>query len=245
MTSTAGCAYRGQYRSTENSAAIELLLKAGAIPMVRGNCSQGTSGISTTNCIYGESRNPLKQNRSCGSSGGDAGLVASRCVPLAISSDQGEGLRSSAAFCGIYGFKPSQPRVSNKGVNNGSRVGFSPEASIQPTVGALGTTIQDLISGAKILFDPAIHMIDSQVAPVPWLEDRFSQVQEEPQNIKIGMLEESKFLPLSESAKRAMKMTEDALKELGYQVVPFSLDEMTWRQANDFYVGLTSNENQL
>ena len=59
------------------------------------------------------------------------------------------------------------------------------------------------------------------------------------------MLEESKFLPLSESAKRSMKMTEDALKDIGYQVVPFSLDDLTWRQANDFYVGLTSNENQL
>lgn len=40
-------------------------------------------------------------------------------------------------------------------------------------------------------------------------------------------------------------MAEDALKELGYEVVPFSFDEATWRQANDFYVGLTSNENQM
>jgi hypothetical protein len=50
---------------------------------------------------------------------------------------------------------------------------------------------------------------------------------------------------VSESVKRALKMVEDALTEKGYQVVPFSFDEITWRQANDFYIGLTSNENYM
>ena len=39
-------------------------------------------------------------------------------------------------------------------------------------------------------------------------------------------------------------MTEVALIDLGYEVVPFSFDDYTWRQATDFFVGLTSNENQ-
>jgi len=57
--------------------------------------------------------NPLNVKRSCGgSSGGDAGLIAARCVPFALGSDIGGSLRVPAAFCGIYGMKPTTGRIS-------------------------------------------------------------------------------------------------------------------------------------
>jgi len=64
--------------------------------------------IHTENTVWRVAKNPHDTLRSCGgSSGGDAGLVAARCVPLAISNDIGGSLRFPAAFCGIYGFKPT------------------------------------------------------------------------------------------------------------------------------------------
>jgi len=41
--------------------------------------------------------NPLDYTRSCGgSSGGDGGMVSSRCVPLAVGSDIGGSIRAPA-----------------------------------------------------------------------------------------------------------------------------------------------------
>jgi len=42
--------------------------------------------------------------------------------------------------------------------------------------------------------------------------------------IKIGMLDYSTFLGVSDSVKRAMIMAEKALKKLGYDVVPIKFE---------------------
>jgi hypothetical protein len=36
-------------------------------------------------------------------------------------------------------------------------------------------------------------------------------------------LQENEFLPVSDSVKRALKLSEEYLKELGYEVVPFEI----------------------
>lgn len=62
--------------------------------------------------------NPLGVRRTCGgSAGGDAALVASKCVPLAIGSDFNGDIRYPAAFCGIYSIKPTAGRFSIHGLD--------------------------------------------------------------------------------------------------------------------------------
>lgn len=60
----------------------------------------------------------MNPNRTCGGgSGGDAGLVFSKCVPFSIGCDiDGAGLHLPAAFTGVYSFKPTSTRLSNKGI---------------------------------------------------------------------------------------------------------------------------------
>ena len=95
-------------RSTTDSLCIVPLLEAGGIPLVRGNLPQIAFSIHSKNPIWGCAQNPHDLQRSCGgSSGGDAGLVAARCVPIAIGSDIGSSIRIPAAFNGVYGFKPT------------------------------------------------------------------------------------------------------------------------------------------
>lgn len=67
----------------------------------------------TDNDIFGCSLNPFDRARSCGgSSGGDAGLLAANCVPLALGTDIGGSIRIPASCTGIYGYKPTPARVS-------------------------------------------------------------------------------------------------------------------------------------
>ena len=73
---------------SEDAVIVKLLVKAGAVPMVRGNLPQSALSIHSMNYVWGEARNPRDTKRSCGgSSGGDAGLIASRCVPFAVGTD--------------------------------------------------------------------------------------------------------------------------------------------------------------
>lgn len=90
--------------------------KAGAIILVKGNMGQVGFSIHSSNWIWGTSLNPHDTTRTCGgSTGGDAGLVAARCVPLALGADIGGSLRIPGAFNGVFAFKSSGLRCTLKG----------------------------------------------------------------------------------------------------------------------------------
>ena len=59
-----------------------------------------------------------RERSTGGSSGGDAGLVAARCVPIALGSDIGGSIRIPSLFCGLNGFKPTQNRITYVGGNS-------------------------------------------------------------------------------------------------------------------------------
>jgi hypothetical protein len=73
--------------------------------------------------------------------------------------------------------------------------------------------------------------------------DKYVGIQDpdEVQEVKIGILQESPFLPLSDSVKRAIKQTERALKDMGYYVVPFFLTDEVWAQARQYMNAIVAN----
>jgi Asp-tRNA(Asn)/Glu-tRNA(Gln) amidotransferase A subunit family amidase len=105
----------------------------------------------------------------------------------------------------------------------------------------MGTTVSDLITGMKIFTDANIHHYDPFIAPSPWRDQEFLEVQNNKNKIKIGVLQESGFLPCSNSVKRAMKLTEKALQDLGYEVVPFVIPEKSWDDSRNYLIGMLCN----
>jgi amidase len=70
---------------------------------LRGTCD---------NYLFGPSRNPFDLRKNTGgSSGGSAAAVADGLVPFAEGTDGGGSIRIPAAWCGVFGFKPSFGRV--------------------------------------------------------------------------------------------------------------------------------------
>lgn len=84
------------------------LRAAGAILIGKTNTPEWGHGSHTFNPVFGATRNPYDLSRSAGgSSGGAAAALAARMVALADGSDMMGSLRNPAAFCNVYGFRPT------------------------------------------------------------------------------------------------------------------------------------------
>jgi len=90
----------------------ERVEKAGAI--ILGKTNSPVMGFRGTcdNYLFGPSRNPFNTAKNTGgSSGGSAAAVADGLVPSAEGTDGGGSIRIPAAWCGVYGYKPSFGRI--------------------------------------------------------------------------------------------------------------------------------------
>lgn len=84
------------------------LRAAGAVIAAKTNVPEWGQGSHSFNPVFGVTRNPYDLTRSAGgSSGGAAAALACRMAWVADGSDMMGSLRNPAAFCNVYGFRPT------------------------------------------------------------------------------------------------------------------------------------------
>jgi amidase len=94
--------------ATEDAEVVRRLRAADAIIVGKTNCPEFAAGGNTFNDVFGRTRNPHDLSKSAGgSTGGGAAALASGMIHLAEGTDLGGSLRIPAAFCGIFGIRPS------------------------------------------------------------------------------------------------------------------------------------------
>lgn len=126
------------------------------MPMVRGNVPQFMYTGHTANRIFGTGKNPYDESRTVsGSSGGDAGMVAARCVPFALGTDIGGSVRGPAHANGIVGFKPTSHRSSTRGQVNCAKGYSMPQNVVLTAAGPLCLTVDDVKRYCECLWSEA------------------------------------------------------------------------------------------
>jgi aspartyl-tRNA(Asn)/glutamyl-tRNA(Gln) amidotransferase subunit A len=116
LTTTYGSALFAEHVPDASAEAVRRLEAGGYAVAGKTNLHEFAYGISSQNPHYGTVPNPAAPARLAGgSSGGSAAAIAAGDVELALGTDSAGSIRIPAAWCGVFGFKPTHGLVSVDG----------------------------------------------------------------------------------------------------------------------------------
>ncbi|TGO13701.1 hypothetical protein BTUL_0065g00420 [Botrytis tulipae] len=213
-----------------NSQIISDLEEQGAVVFCKTSLPQTVLYDETINNIIGETLNPVNRLLSCGgSSGGEAALISMGGSSLGIGTDIGTysvlhtvglitdfsiagSIRVPAAFCGIYGIKPTHNRFSYREVAN-----TNPGQTLIPSsVGFLSRSLEGLELVMSSLLCTSPWLRDPAVVPIPW---RKNNKPEAGKRLRFGIFWWDGMIHPHPPVTRALKMVVTALKNVGHEVV--------------------------
>ena len=102
--------------SQHDAPAASRMCGAGGVLLGKTNVPPMLADWQSTNPVYGRTSNPWDLGRTPGgSSGGSAAAIAAGLSALEVGSDIGGSIRVPAAFCGVYGHRPSETLLPRSG----------------------------------------------------------------------------------------------------------------------------------
>jgi Asp-tRNA(Asn)/Glu-tRNA(Gln) amidotransferase A subunit family amidase len=94
--------------ATTDAPVVRRLRAAGAIVVGKTNMPEFAAEGFTSNLVFGPTRNPWNPERTPGgSSGGSGAAIAAGMAAIATATDGGGSVRIPAAYCGLFGLKPT------------------------------------------------------------------------------------------------------------------------------------------
>ncbi|PIS11402.1 MAG: amidase [Bdellovibrio sp. CG10_big_fil_rev_8_21_14_0_10_47_8] len=114
--STMGSIHHRDRVMTEDATSLARIRKTGAILLGTTNVPEVGFWFECDNVVYGKASNPYDITRTPGgSSGGEGAIIGAGASPFGVGSDIGGSIRMPAAFCGIFGHKPSEKIIPMTG----------------------------------------------------------------------------------------------------------------------------------
>lgn len=228
MPATCGLPALANHLPQQDADAVARLKAAGAIVYGKTNVPPGAFDWQSSNPVYGTTRNPWNVDRSAGgSSGGSAAAVTAGFTPLELGSDIGGSIRVPAAFCGIYGHKPSFGIVPIRG-----HIPPMPGRQLRFEMGVLGPLARsaaDLELALDVLVAPSVQ---DQAA---WRIDLPPSRHDRLQDFRVGVWIDDDVMPLDAGCRAAMQAWVDDLQRLGVQVDRGARPDIDWQAAYDTY----------
>jgi amidase len=116
LATTWGLPFLKENIAARDAEVVRRLKHAGAIVLGKTNVPTALGDVQAFNEIHGVTNNPWDISRTPGgSSGGSAAAIAAGFSALEVGSDMGGSIRVPAAFCGVFGHKPTWGVVPDQG----------------------------------------------------------------------------------------------------------------------------------
>jgi aspartyl-tRNA(Asn)/glutamyl-tRNA(Gln) amidotransferase subunit A len=200
------------FESIYTASAVQKLIDEDAIIIGKTNCDEFAMGSSNENSAFGPVLNPHDNLRvSGGSSGGSAVALAANLCDASLGTDTGGSIRQPAAFCGIFGLKPTYGRVS--------RYGLTAYGSSFDTIGPFTRNVEDLALILEVI--SGLDENDSTSSDQPVID--YINLLYEKRKFKVGLPKEYFAEGLDSEIRDAIKIQVEKLKSSGHELTEISL----------------------
>lgn len=217
LTTTSGYNPLRNHIPTKDAELVKLLKSEGAIIIGKTNLSVLAMDMQTDNAVFGKTNNAWDINRmSGGSSGGCAVALATGMTALSFGNDLAGSIRLPAAYCGVYGFKPTFGVVSLQGIQTDPKEKTNGLKSLA-VAGPLARNIDDLELAMQIIAQTTTN--DQRLVPL----NRYAKTVEI-KNFKIAWADEFCDVPVDEEIKNAIENYINVLENAGATVVKVTPD---------------------
>ncbi|HKV05422.1 MAG TPA: amidase family protein [Candidatus Acidoferrales bacterium] len=220
-------------KAPRHAVAVRRLLDAGAILLGATNVPLHLMDCQSFNDIYGTSNNPWDLTRTPGgSSGGSAASLAAGMAFFSVGSDIGGSIRTPAAFCGIYGHKPTLDIVNMAGHAPGGLYASPGFSTLLSVGGPMARSAEDLEAGLRIL--AGLEAPDAKALQWTLPKARHQSLRE----FRVGYVLEDPAVPVSSEIKTVLESVIRACERAGAKVKPGWPDASRFRELLDTYLFL-------
>ena len=211
LPGTAGVEQYKDRRPEYDAPLVARVRAAGAVIMGKTNVPPYAGDWQSDNRVFGRTNNPWDLSRSPGgSTGGGAAALAAGLTPLEFGSDIGGSIRIPAAFCGVFGHKPSDTAVPRSGHFPGSPLPNT--ATALSALGPLARDAHDLELALDVIAGPAIGEDTSWHLQLP------AARHERLSNFRVALLPPLPWLPVDAEILAAQDTYIGALRRAGCHV---------------------------
>ncbi|MFV0317551.1 MAG: amidase family protein [Microthrixaceae bacterium] len=197
LPTTWGLTEAADHIATEDAKVVQRLRAAGAVILGKTNVPPSLSDHQSSNPVYGVTHNPHGHGRSPGgSSGGAAAAVAAGFVVAEVGSDIGGSIRVPAAFCGIWGLKPTYGLIDKDGHY---MPGFDSHSDELSVAGPIATSADDL------------DLLVGVLADHPVFEPRFGDLA----GVRVAALADEAGVPISAEVRGAFEQCLESFESAG------------------------------
>lgn len=186
---------------------VERLRDAGAIAIGKTTTPEfGWKGCGESP-LTGSSHNPWKRGYNAGGSSTGAAICAAAGIgPLHQGSDGAGSIRMPAAFCGIYGLKPTYGRIPYAPQPNNDMVSH---------IGPMTRTVADAALMLEVLAGPDDRdMASLEGAPAPYLDTLDAGIA----GLRVGWSPDLGYLKVDPEVAGPVRKAVDAFADLGCHV---------------------------
>lgn len=217
--------------SAHDAPTVRRLREAGAIVIGKTNVPAEMADWQAANPVYGRTCNPWDLSRTCGGSSGGGAAVAAGFGALDIGSDIGGSIRVPAAFCGVYGLRPSETLVPRSG-----QYPIPPTPNWGAVLGAQGPiarSAEDIEAALSVIAGPDVGEDRAWRVELP--APRCTSLK----GARIAILEGPNYAPVDSELMHARDRTVQALIRAGAKVAvaqPHGFGD--WREHYSLYLRL-------